>query len=154
VVARKFGEMIKLTEQDFLNAIEKEPYLIDFGIRCSFHIDKKKTAEENKAIFHSQRDSFAHSGYREFSLCYEWLQGCKQMKTINTSFSSYRLKHMVEAWAKKTGRNDYYVSNGAFIAAAIHWGFDWKPDFDSPNVRFNISGKSPAIIALTGTVTA
>jgi glyoxalase superfamily protein len=154
VMARKIGEMIKPTEQDFLSAIEKEPYLIDFGIRCNFHIDRKKTAEENKAIFHSQRDSFARSGYREFCLCCEWLKGCTQRKTINTSLFSYRLKHMVEAWAKKTGRDDYYVSNGAFIAAAIHMGFEWKPDFDSPNVRFNISGKSPAITALERAVTA
>lgn len=136
------------TNQDFLKALEKEPYLIDFGIRCSFHIDRKRTAEENHAIFQGQKESFADSGYREFNVCCEWLQGCATRKTINTSFSSYRLKHLVEAWAKKAGRDDYYVSNGAFIAAAIHMGFDWKPDFDSPNVRFNISGKSPAIIAL------
>lgn len=153
VISRRFGEIQKPSKQDFLNAIEKEPYLIDFGIRCSFHIDRKKTAAENKAIFHSQRDSFAHSGYREFTLCCEWLQSCTTRKTINDSISSYRLKHMVEAWAEKTGRDDCYVSNGVFIAAAIHMGFDWKPDFDSPNVRFNISGKSPAITALKGTAT-
>ncbi len=150
VVKKKAAEWVQPTEQDFLNAIEKEPYLIDSGIRCSYHIDRKKTAAENKAIYHDQRDSFAHSGYREFSLCCEWLQGCKPRKTINTSISSYRLKHMVEAWARKIDRDDSYVSNGAFIAAAIHMGFDWKPDFDSPNVRFNISGKSPAIVALEG----
>ncbi len=148
VKMRTFGEIIKPTKQDFLTAIGKEPHLIDFGIRCSFHIDRKKTAKENKEIFLNQREAFSQSGLREFSLCCEWLQDCNQRKTINTSFSSYRLKHMVEAWAKKSGRDDYYVSNGAFIAAAIHMGFDWKPDFDSPNVRFNISGKSPAIAAL------
>jgi hypothetical protein len=153
VMARKCGEMLKPTDQDFFNAIEKEPYLIDFGIWCSFHRDRKKTLEENKAIFRSQRESFAQSGYREFKLCCEWLQGCNGRKTINPSFSSYKLKHMVEAWAKKTGRDDCYVSNGAFIAAAIHLGFDLKPDFDSPNVRFNISAKSPAIVALQGIVT-
>lgn len=59
---------------------------------------------------------------------------------------------MVEKWARTTGKDDYYVSNGAFIAAAIHMGFDWKPDFDSPNVRFNISGKSSPIMELKGKV--
>ncbi|ABA88044.1 hypothetical protein Pcar_0786 [Syntrophotalea carbinolica DSM 2380] len=152
VVARKFTQDTKTTKQDFLNAIEKEPYLIDQGIRCSFHIDQKKSAEENKAVFHSQRESFARFGYKEFILCCEWLHGCNQRKTINSSFSSYKLKHMVEAWARKSGKGNQYVSNGAFIAAAIHMGFDWKPDFDSPNVRFNISGKSPAITALKETV--
>ena len=133
------------TEEDFLKAIEKEPYLIDFGIRCSFHIDRKKTAEENRADFLNERQSFAASGYREFSVCCEWLHGCKQRKTINTSFNSYSYKHMVEAWAKRNGSDDYYVSNGAFIAAAIHMGYHWKLEFDSPNVMFNISAKSPAI---------
>jgi len=150
VLSKTSAKIKKPTNQDFLNALEKETYLIDFGIRCSAHIDWKKTAAENKEIFNAQRESFARSGYREFSVCCEWLHGCLQRKTINSSHSSYNLKHMVEAWAKKTGQEDYYVSNGAFIAAAIHMGFDWKQDFDSPNVRFNISKKSPAIIALDG----
>lgn len=140
------------TNQDFLKAIEKEPYLINFGIRCSSHVDWKKSMEENNAIFRGERESFANSGYSQFSVCCEWLKGCTPRKTVNTSFSSYMLKEMVEAWAKKISVDDYYVSNGAFIAAAIHMGFDWKPDFDSPNVRFNISGKSPAIIALKVTL--
>lgn len=152
VQARKSGKKKKQTKKDFLNAIEKEPYLVDSGIRCSSHVDWKKSAEENKGIFERQRQSFEDNGYRGFVLCCQWLQDCQQRKTINTTFSSYKLKHMVEAWAKRTGRDDYYVSNGAFIAAAIHMGFEWQQDFDSPNVRFNISGKSPAIAALKGRV--
>lgn len=138
----------KLTVNDFLNALEKEPYLIDFGIRCSQHIDRNKSKEENLASFQSLRESFSSSGFKEFAVCCEWLSGCTKRKTINLSYSSYGLKHMVETWMKRQGREDYYVSNGAFIAAAIHMGFDWKPDFDSPNVRFNISKKSPAILEL------
>lgn len=148
VIASKSGVTKKPTNHDFLSAIEKEPYLIDFGIRCGSHIDRKLSANENLEIFKSQRESFATTGYREFSLCCEWLHDCQKRKTINSSISSYRLKHLVEAWAKKAGYKDTYVSNGAFIAAAVHMGFDWKPDFDSPNVRFNVSGKSPAIALL------
>lgn len=138
----------KLTVNDFLKALEKEPYLIDFGIRCSQHIDRNKSKEENLASFQALRESFSNSGFKEFAVCCEWLSGCTKRKTINMSYSSYGLKHMVEARMKRLGREDYYVSNGAFIAAAIHMGFDWKPDFDSPNVRFNISKKSPAILEL------
>lgn len=138
----------EVSEQDFFKALEKEPYLIDFGIRCSQHIDRNKSKEENLASFRAQRESFFKSGFKEFAVCCEWLSGCTKRKTINMSYSSYGLKHMVEARAKKQGRMDYYVSNGAFIAAAIHMGFDWRPDFDSPNARFNISKKSPAILAL------
>ena len=148
VMARLSVKKVSPTNQDFLKALEKEPYLIDFGIRCSSHVDWKKSMEENNAIFLEQRNTFVDTGYERFSVCCEWLQGCTQRKTVNTSFSSYILKEMVEVWAKKTGRDGNYVSNGAFIAAAIHMGFDWKPDFDSPDVRFNISGKSPAIISL------
>lgn len=150
VIAKKLSETAKPTAQDLKNAIEKEPYLFVHGIHCSSHIDRKNTPEENKEIFTNQRELFAHSGYREFSLCCEWLQGCNKRKTINTSISSYRLKHLVEAWAKKTGHDASYVSNGAFIAAAIHMGFDWSPGVDSPNAWFNISGKSPAIVELKG----
>jgi hypothetical protein len=141
----------KPTKQDFLNALAKEPYLIDFGIWCSSHRDRKRTAKENKETFEGQRSSFSNGGFREFGVCCEWLKGCVRRKTVNASISSYTLKHMVEAWAKKSGRDDYYVSNGSFIAAAIHMGFAYKEDFDSPNVRFNISKKSPAIVALEGT---
>ena len=143
-----FKNNIEPTRQDFLNALENEPLLIDNGIRCIQHIDRKKTAAENNEIFKNQRESFANSGYHEFTLCCEWLKNCRQRKTINTSISSYTLKDMVEAWAKESGRGNQYVSNGAFIAAAIHMGFDLKPDLDSPNARFNISGKSPAITSL------
>ena len=37
-----------------------------------------------------------------------------------------------------------YVTNGAFIAAAIHCGFPYQLIPDSPNVRFGISEKSLA----------
>lgn len=151
VIAQTSECFRKPTKQDFLNALAKEPNLIDFGIWCSSHRDRKKTAKENKEIFEGQRASFAQSGLREFGICSEWLQGCVRRKTVNTSISSYTLKHMVEAWAKKSGRDDYYVSNGSFIAAAIHMGFEYTEDFDSPNVRFNISKRSPAIVALKGT---
>ena len=35
-----------------------------------------------------------------------------------------------------------YVTNGAFIAAAVHCGFDFKIEPDSPNPYFNMSKKS------------
>jgi hypothetical protein len=59
---------------------------------------------------------------------------------------SYSLKHRVERWATRRGVEDYYVSNGAFIAAAIHCGFTQKWIIDTPNVWFNISKRSPALL--------
>ncbi len=63
--------------------------------------------------------------------CHESIQG------INERHSSYGLKHMIE----HSGAADY-VTNGAFIAAAIHAGFTYKLTPHSPNVMFNISEKS------------
>jgi hypothetical protein len=50
---------------------------------------------------------------RQFDLCKRWLAKVTLIQSFNSRHTSYRYKHMVERWA---GR---YVSNGAFIAAAI-----------------------------------
>jgi hypothetical protein len=71
----------------------------------------------------------------EVKLCKQWLlRKARKRKTINTNYSSYGLKHRVEDTYGK------YVSNGAFIVAAMELGYEVKPtDFDSPNGNFNIS---------------
>ncbi len=65
-----------------------------------------------------------------------WLIGMKSIQKINTNAHSYRLKHLAESKA-------CYVSNGTFIAAAIHCGYRMKrcPD-SSPNAWFNMSSRS------------
>ena len=60
----------------------------------------------------------------------------EKIKTISRRCTSYGLKHVFE---RDTGR---YVTNGAFICAAIHSGFDYKLIPGSPNVPFNISERS------------
>lgn len=49
-----------------------------------------------------------------------WLSRVGKSKTINKRHSSYGLKHYVER-----RYTPHYCSNGAFIVAAIHLGFDW-----------------------------
>jgi hypothetical protein len=72
----------------------------------------------------------------------------KRTKTIRNGTGSYRLKHIAENFAcsypegNKLGPQ--YVPNGAFIAAAIHYGFQYKPcvdelGYDDLNVNFNMS---------------
>src|SRR5687767_4703646 len=54
--------------------------------------------------------------------CADWIRAnVTPRKTINRSRSSYGLKHDVE---RASGRA--YVTNGAFIAAAIGLGFKFK----------------------------
>ena len=58
---------------------------------------------------------------QEVQLCKDWIaKFTKKRKTINTDISSYGLKHAVEQWAKE------YVSNEAFIKAAIDSAFEYK----------------------------
>lgn len=64
-----------------------------------------------------------------------WLADKARRKTINPRYTSYGLKHLAE---KEVG----YITNGAFIAAAIHCGFAYRIHPDSPNPSFGISEKS------------
>ena len=72
----------------------------------------------------------------EFKICRDWLSTRAirlARKTINTKCSSYTWKHIVERSANQ------YVSNGAFICAALHLGFKMRRrDAISPNAWFNL----------------
>lgn len=74
---------------------------------------------------------------QQFSACKNWLNKVVKIRSFNRNHTSYRYKHMVERWA------DLYVSNGAFIAAAIALDFPIKRTHSkSPNVFLPISNKS------------
>lgn len=67
----------------------------------------------------------------------EWIrQWFDVRKTINDMHSSYLLKHIMER------HTDFYVSNGAFIQAAIELGYRYKRcSCSSVNAYFNASYK-------------
>lgn len=68
----------------------------------------------------------------EVKLCKEWIKKCiTKRKTINEEKGSYGLKHVVEKYYKT------YISNGAFIKAAIEMGFDYRQN--GLNAFFNMS---------------
>jgi len=73
---------------------------------------------------------------RQFELCLEFLSQCGKSRKINRRRSSYGLKRYVE---EHFGQ---YVSNGAFIAAALYLNFAIEPD--GPNACLNISERSLA----------
>lgn len=66
--------------------------------------------------------------------CQKWIMASvSPRKTINKQHSSYWLKHAVEASCKPI-----YISNEAFIAAAISLGY--KPQYvGERNAYFNMS---------------
>ena len=69
---------------------------------------------------------------KEIQLCKEWIKKwILPRKTINTDQGSYGLKHIVEKSSK------IYISNGAFIKAAIELGYNYKKN--NLNAFFSIS---------------
>jgi hypothetical protein len=59
---------------------------------------------------------------KEVELCKKWIEyNTSRTKTIRPKLGSYQFKHIVE---RSCG---VYISNGAFIQAAIELGYDYKP---------------------------
>lgn len=70
----------------------------------------------------------------QVAFCKDWISTwLMPRKTINTMRGSYVLKHMVEK-DKST-----YITNGAFIKAAIELGYKYKQN--GKNAYFNVSFK-------------
>jgi len=73
---------------------------------------------------------------QEFAAAVEWLlgyDGLDRRKTINTCTSSYGWKHVAER------ELDTYISNGAFICAALYLNYKMRrQDRSSPNAYFNL----------------
>ncbi len=69
---------------------------------------------------------------KEVALCKEWIQQYALPTERFGHYSSYFLKHVVERWAGE------YVSNGAFIQAALELGYSVRRTEDTPNAVFNM----------------
>ena len=117
--------------KDIETVVEKIPQLTDFGI--GIYQRFKGTREERLTEFKKQQEILLNSE-EAFYRVVEWLEDKPKRKSINYKHTSYGLKHIAE---KKIG----YITNGVFIAAMVHCGFDYKQISGSPNVRFNISEK-------------
>lgn len=77
------------------------------------------------------------------ALCF--LTRVDRRKTVSRVGTSYGLKHSAERLMLSVhgAPPNYYVSNGALIAAATHLGFVAKRDGWGPNVFLNISRQTP-----------
>ncbi|AEH16323.1 hypothetical protein [Shewanella baltica] len=113
--------------------INQVPELTDFGISIYTNgrvLDKT----QKKAEFDKSQSSLLGSS-ESFEKTVSWLKQVEEIKSFNLRRSSYGIKHLAE-------RDIGYITNGVFIAAAIHSGFKYKINYDSPNVQFNMSEKS------------
>jgi hypothetical protein len=77
---------------------------------------------------------------KQVELCREWIRlHCSPRKSINHHAYSYALKHAVESWLRNAKR-PAYITNGAFIAAAIAEGYRYRRARPSSiNAVFNMS---------------
>lgn len=68
----------------------------------------------------------------------EWLQlFAHPLRTVRPRQNSYRLKHDVEYWADvMRPKEGSYVTNGAFIVAALLEGYRWRIINGGPNCIF------------------
>jgi hypothetical protein len=76
----------------------------------------------------------------QVDLAIRWLGHHGRRATINPHYSSYGLKHHAENTGPVLRRNAVpYISNGAFIAAALHLNYRVSRIGRTPNARINIS---------------
>lgn len=118
-----------MTRDDILTVMAAHPTLSAFGFgKYNYESEEERTRRDLDS-----RESLMASGPMCSRVC-EWLESVEKIGTINRRHSSYGLKHWVER------RDCKYVSNGAFICAAIHMGFRFEAD--GPNAQFNMSERS------------
>lgn len=122
-----------MSREQIQKTIDKLPRLTDFGVGLFDH-GRGLSPAQFQEKFQKEQETLLNSTDAFFKTC-EWLSEIEKIKTINSKHTSYGLKHIAE---KDIG----YITNGVFIAAAIHCGFDFKTRAGSPNVIFNMSEKS------------
>ena len=123
-----------MTRSEIAQVLDRLPLLNDDGIGL-YDLDRWLTAEERSWQLTRLRSALLANKEQCTAAC-AWLNDKEKTKTINRRHSSYGYKHMVEESA------GHYISNGAFIVAAIHCGFHYQIVLDSPNVMFGISERS------------
>lgn len=110
---------------------------------------KRENWQDRNAKFVEAREELlSDSAVGPFLTSLALVARVKRTKTIRKGTGSYRLKHIAENFVctyphgNKLGPQ--YVPNGAFIAAAIHAGFQYRSyvdelGYDELNVNFNMS---------------
>lgn len=99
------------------------------------------------AAFRRQREALVEADIESFLACLALLSNISKTRTVRPAAGSYRLKHIAEHFVchypEGGDLGPRYVSNGVFIAAAVHAGFAWKgyrlpSGYESLNVSFNM----------------
>lgn len=119
-----------MNRSDIERVMENYPKLNSFGFGLFDH-GRGKTPDEKQAALKEGQDELLLSEERCTAIC-KWLEDIGKIKSINRRHNSYGLKHRAE---DDVG----YVTNGQFICAAIHMGFQCQ--VEDANASFNMSEK-------------
>ena len=106
---------------------------LGFGV---FHGRSKSIERQQTEFLENRRSMTEPYAVEEFIHACAFLSRFEKRATINKVSSSYGLKHEAERFFEGQVDNSY-ISNGMFIAAAIHLGF--RVQRRGPNAYLNIS---------------
>ena len=148
LLATTIGEARVLLE----NALARNARLTAFGIGIGAEQGRRRVARaEGRSEKELDREFVAERAeladlLQAIASSADWIRGKALIKTYNRGRSSYGYKHDVERWIETRGGPHHYVSNGAFIAAALGLGLEAKlTSPDSPNVYFKFSRRGPRL---------
>jgi hypothetical protein len=117
------------------------PQLNYFGLTLNYIAGESRSSRENRFV--KSRASLLNAE-NECNRACQYLHHIKPRKTIDWVRTSYGCKHGAEKYYRALfGAEDHYISNGAFICAALHLGYrvgNHSPG--SPNACFNFSRRS------------
>lgn len=120
-----------MERKDIEGVIRKYPKLANYGIGA----DLSLPPAERRRKFLEDQEALLRNTEQIERACIWWTRR-KKRKSINHEYASYSLKKNLAE------REIGYVTNGAFIAAAVICGFDIELIPHNPNVYFNVSSKS------------
>lgn len=123
-----------MPQADITAVLEKFSDLTAYG--AGIYEPHRLSPEEQKAKLKEGQEQLLQD-VATFDKVVAWLSAHPEarIKTINRGRSSYGWKHVAE---RAIGT---YVSNGIFIAAAVHLGYPYHRTFGNPNVSFPLSEK-------------
>ena len=119
----------------------KLPELTPNGVGLYEDFSRKYMAPETRAEMLKVEQTRLLNDVAGFDAACSWLRPLARIAIVNKKHTTYGLKHIME-------RADFgYVSQGIFIAAAVHLGFVYKLDVESHGLYLNISEKALAPVA-------
>ncbi len=120
-----------MTTEDIAEVMRQIPGLTAYGVG-PYHAWLKLPGDQFEAKVEAERKKLLGSAAICTKVC-DWLLLHRPAKAVADSpHTSYELKHAAQA---AIGDD---VSNGQFIAAAVHCAIPYRLIPDSPNVRFGI----------------